>query len=116
MRDIQKNPWILLDSVAPQGATLFNEPLLPCDRFMTFIKTMEIECSNICLSARNNPGVLQNNPEHAESLFSKSRYTDYYAKMADQGRSDFYVAFTMSLCALGLKQLLISLLFQIIRL
>ena len=29
--------------------------------------------------------------------------------MADQGRSDFYVVFTMSLCALGLKQLLISL-------
>ena len=26
--------------------------------------------------------------------------------MADQGRSDFYVAFTMNLCALGLKQLL----------
>ena len=26
-------------------------------------------------------------------------------KMADQGRSDFYVVFTMSLCALGLKQL-----------
>ena len=33
--------------------------------------------------------------------------------MADQGRSDFYVVFTMSLCALGLKQSLISLLFQI---
>ena len=27
--------------------------------------------------------------------------------MADQGRSTFYVAFTMSLCALALKQLLI---------
>ena len=37
-------------------------------------------------------------------------------KMADQGRSDFYVGFTMSLCPLGLKQLLISLLFQMIRL
>ena len=38
-------------------------------------------------------------------------------KVTDQGRSDFYVVFTMSLCALGLKQLLISyncLLFQII--
>ena len=35
-------------------------------------------------------------------------------KMEDQRRSDFYVVFTMSLCALGLKQLLISLLFQII--
>ena len=33
-------------------------------------------------------------------------------KMADHGRSDFYVVFMMSLCALGLKQLLISLLFQ----
>ena len=33
--------------------------------------------------------------------------------MADHGRSDFYVVFTMSLCAFGLKQLLISLLFQI---
>ena len=30
-------------------------------------------------------------------------------KMADKGRSDFYVVFTMSLCALRLKQLLISL-------
>ena len=30
--------------------------------------------------------------------------------------SAFYVVFTMSLCALGSKQLLISLLFQIIRL
>ena len=30
--------------------------------------------------------------------------------MADQGRSDFYVVFTMGLCALGLKQLLVSLL------
>ena len=30
--------------------------------------------------------------------------------------SDFYVVFTMSFCALGLKQLSISLLFQIIRL
>ena len=28
--------------------------------------------------------------------------------MADQGRSDFHVVFTMSPCALGLKQLLIS--------
>ena len=35
-------------------------------------------------------------------------------KMAGQGWSDFYVVFTMSLCALGLKQLLISLLFQTI--
>ena len=30
-------------------------------------------------------------------------------KMADQGRSDLYVVFTMCLCALGLKQLLIGL-------
>ena len=37
-------------------------------------------------------------------------------KMADQGRSDFCVVFTMNLCALELKQLFISLLFQIIRL
>ena len=37
-------------------------------------------------------------------------------KMADKGRSDFYVVFTMSVCALGVKQLLICLLFQIIRL
>ena len=36
--------------------------------------------------------------------------------MAEQGRSDFYIAVTTSLCALGLKQLLLSLLFQIIRL
>ena len=36
--------------------------------------------------------------------------------MADQGMSDFYVVFTMSLCALGLKQLLISLLLEIIQL
>ena len=35
-------------------------------------------------------------------------------KMENQGRSDFYVVITMSLCPLGLKQLLISLLFQII--
>ena len=35
-------------------------------------------------------------------------------KMADQRRSDFYVVITLSLCALGLKQLLISLLFQTI--
>ena len=33
-------------------------------------------------------------------------------KMADQGRFDFYVVFNMSLCALGLKQLLISLHFK----
>ena len=33
-------------------------------------------------------------------IFSNRRYT---LKMADQGRSDFYVAFTMSLCALELK-------------
>ena len=35
---------------------------------------------------------------------------------ADQSRSDFHEVFTMSLCTLGLKELLISLLFQIIRL
>ena len=29
--------------------------------------------------------------------------------MADQRRSDFYVVFTMSLCALGVKELSISL-------
>ena len=34
---------------------------------------------------------------------SASFSIDDYAKMADQGRSDFYVVFTMSLCALGLK-------------
>ena len=33
-------------------------------------------------------------------------------KMADQGRSDFCVVFTMSLCALELRS--VSLLFQII--
>ena len=43
------------------------------------------------------------------------RIIHYYAKMADQGRSDFYAVFTMSLSALGLRQLLISLLFQIIQ-
>ena len=37
-------------------------------------------------------------------------------KMADCRRSEFYVVFTTSLCTLGLKQLLRSLLFQIIRL
>ena len=35
--------------------------------------------------------------------------------MADQGRSDVSVAFTMNLCALELKQTVISLLFQVIR-
>ena len=34
---------------------------------------------------------------------------DDYAKNGGPGRSDFYVVFTMSLCALGLKQLLMSL-------
>ena len=37
-------------------------------------------------------------------------------KMADQGRSGISVVFTMSLCAFELKQTLISLLFQPIRL
>ena len=37
-------------------------------------------------------------------------------KMADQGRSVFYVVFTMNLCTLDIKQTLISLLFQIIQL
>ena len=37
-------------------------------------------------------------------------------KMADQGRSDFYVVSAMNLCALELKQKLITLLFQAIRL
>ena len=32
--------------------------------------------------------------------------------MADEGRSDFYVVVTVSLCALGLKQLLLSLLYH----
>ena len=36
-------------------------------------------------------------------------------KMADQGKSDFSVVFTMSLCALQLKQASTSFLFQIIR-
>ena len=47
--------------------------------------------------------------------FYKQGRIDDYAKMVDQGKSDFYVVFTMSLCALGLKQLLISLLLYIIR-
>ena len=41
---------------------------------------------------------------------------DDYAKDGDQGRSEFCVVFTMSLCAFELKQTLISLLFQAIRL
>ena len=36
--------------------------------------------------------------------------------MADQGRSDVCVVFTMSLCALEFKQTIMSLLFQVIRL
>ena len=36
-------------------------------------------------------------------------------KMADQGKSDFCVVFTLSLWAVELKQALISLLFQITR-
>ena len=28
-----------------------------------------VECSNVFLSAGNNPGVLKNSTEHAESLF-----------------------------------------------
>ena len=28
-----------------------------------------VECSNVLLSAVNNPGVLQNSTEHAETLF-----------------------------------------------
>ena len=39
---------------------------------------------------------------------------DDYAEDGDQGRSDFCVVFTISLCALELKQTLISLVFQII--
>ena len=35
-------------------------------------------------------------------------------KMADQGRSDVCVVFTVSLCALELKQTVINLLFQVI--
>ena len=48
--------------------------------------------------------------------FTKSpkRQQTITQKMVNQGRSDFYVVFTMSLRALGLKNLLISLLFQII--
>ena len=41
---------------------------------------------------------------------------DNYAKDGGPGEADFYVVFTMSLCALELNQTLISLLFQIIRL
>ena len=37
-------------------------------------------------------------------------------KIADQGMSDFCVVFTMNLCALELKQKLISLPFEVIRL
>ena len=47
---------------------------------------------------------------------STGKEIDDYAKDGGPGVSDFYVVFTMSLCALGLKQLLISLIFQIIRL
>ena len=36
-------------------------------------------------------------------------------KMANQGRSDVCVVFAMTLCALELKQTVISLLFQAIR-
>ena len=50
----------------------------------------------------------------SKSSYKKFRKWTITLKMADQGRPDFYVVFTMSLCALGLKQLLISLLFQII--
>ena len=35
--------------------------------------------------------------------------------MVDQGRSDFYIVLTMSLCVLESKQMLISLLFQVIQ-
>ena len=41
---------------------------------------------------------------------------DDYAKDDGPGRSDIFVVFTMSLCALELNLLLICLLFQIIRL
>ena len=37
-------------------------------------------------------------------------------KMADKGKSDFYVALTVSLCSLELKLTSISLLFQALRL
>ena len=39
---------------------------------------------------------------------------DDYAKKADQGWSDFYVVFTTIICTPGLKQLLISMIFQVI--
>ena len=50
------------------------------------------------------------------SIFSTLMQLTITLKMTDHGRSDFYVVFTLSLCAPRLKQLLISLLFQIIRL
>ena len=49
-------------------------------------------------------------------VFMNAASIDDYAKMADQGRSDVCVVFTMSLCALELKQTVISLLFQVKRL
>ena len=49
-------------------------------------------------------------------FFEDLEEIDDYAKVSDQGKSDFYVAFISILCTLGLNQLLIGLLFQIIRL
>ena len=52
----------------------------------------------------------------AQSMLVSDGVIDDYAKNGGPGGSDFCVVFTMILCALRLKQLLISLLFQIMRL
>ena len=49
-----------------------------------------------------------------QNAYEKSEYK-ITLKMVDQGRSDFYVVLTMSLCVLKSKQMLISLLFQAIQ-
>ena len=41
---------------------------------------------------------------------------DNYAEDGGPGKSDFYVVFTMSLCAFAIKQTLIALLFEVARL
>ena len=68
-------------------------------------------CQPIFVLAGNNPVVLKNSTEHAETLLialiahlqllleTVKLYT-ITLEMADQGRSDFYVVFTMSLWAL----------------
>ena len=51
----------------------------------------------------------------AECGRQKTKKKTITLQMADQGRSDVYAVFTRSLSALELKQLLISLLFQIMQ-